>query len=301
MIPEIQTPDSRAGYRGRLAPSPTGRLHLGHARTFWWAWQRARAAGGRIILRNDDLDAARCRPEFVTGFLEDLRWLGLDWDEGPDIGGRYGPYNQSQRLSLYRDAFETLRSAGFLYPCHCSRKDILDALQAPHDGDEEPVYPGTCRPERISPGSRRSRPEVAWRFLVKDGRQVQFVDGGCGPQKFVAGVEFGDFVVWRPEGVPSYQLACVVDDAAMRITEVVRGRDLLASTARQLLLYGALGEVAPAFFHCPLVTDERGVRLAKRQDALSLRTLRESGRNPMDIQQTADWSNPLRRDSVPPC
>lgn len=288
MIPAVQTRHSRAGYRGRLAPSPTGRLHLGHARTFWWAWQRARAAGGQLILRNEDLDPKRCRSEFVTGFLEDLRWLGLDWDEGPDIGGPYGPYNQSQRSSLYRDAFEKLRSGGFLYPCQCSRKDILDALHAPHDGNDEPVYPGTCRPDRGLPDSRSSSPEVSWRFHVNDGQRVRFVDGGCGPQEFVAGVEFGDFVVWRPEGVPSYQLACAVDDAAMRITEVVRGRDLLSSTARQLLLYAALGEVAPAFFHCPLVTDEKGVRLAKRQDALSLRTLRESGRNPMDIQRELD-------------
>ncbi|MSU34949.1 MAG: tRNA glutamyl-Q(34) synthetase GluQRS [Pedosphaera sp.] len=288
MIPAVQTPYSPFGYRGRLAPSPTGWLHLGHAGTFLRAWQRARVGGGQLILRNEDLDPARCHSEFVTGFLEDLGWLGLDWDEGPDIGGPYGPYSQSQRSSLYREAFERLRSGGFLYPCRCSRKDILDALHAPHEGTDEPVYPGTCRPERVAPDYRGSRPEVAWRFHVKDGQRVRFVDGGCGPQEFVAGVEFGDFVVWRSEGVPSYQLACVVDDVAMRITEVVRGRDLLSSTARQLLLYGALGEVAPAFFHCRLVTDEKGVRLAKRQDALSLRTLRERGRNPADIRRELD-------------
>lgn len=285
----------RSGYRGRLAPSPTGLMHLGHARTFWIAHERARAAGGTLALRNEDLDRDRARPEFVAAFIEDLRWFGCNWQEGPEVGGPFGPYSQSERLPLYRAAFEQLRAGGFLFPCTCSRKDILAALGAPHVGEEEPVYPGTCRAGSSgfqvssfksetsgatdsSLETRHSKP--SWRFRVPDREAVLFTDGNFGPQSYVAGHDFGDFVVWRHDGLPSYQLACVVDDAAMRITEVVRGADLLLSTARQLLLYRALGLTPPEFFHCPLVTDERGTRLAKRHDALSLRTLRERGATP---------------------
>ena len=276
-------------YRGRLAPSPTGYLHLGHARTFWTAQQRAQAAGGELILRNDDLDRARCRPEFVTAMLEDLHWFGCMWSEGPDIGGPHAPYDQSGRLALYGAAFERLRAEGFIYPCTCSRKDVQAAATAPHEQADEPLYPGTCRPERLSAeenARRRAWPRdaVNWRFRVPDGETLRFVDGHFGEQSAVMGEAIGDFLVWRKDGLPSYQLACVVDDAAMRITEVVRGADLIMSTFRQLLLYRALGEIAPAFYHCPLVTDERGVRLAKRHDALSLRTLREQGRIPADLR-----------------
>jgi glutamyl/glutaminyl-tRNA synthetase len=269
-------------YRGRLAPSPTGLLHLGHARTFWTAHQRARAAGGTLILRNEDLDPQRSKPEFVAAFLEDLRWLGCEWQEGPDIGGPCAPYSQSERFGLYREAIDRLREGGRLFPCTCSRRDILTALAAPHQGEEEPVYPGTCRP---SAHSARHIPQSAfsWRFRVPDGEAVEFVDGALGPQRFVAGRDFGDFVVWRHDDVPSYQLAVVVDDAAMRITEVVRGADLLLSTARQILLYRALSLTPPAFFHCPLVTDENGERLAKRNDSLSLRFLRAAGKSPADL------------------
>lgn len=287
-----------SGYRGRLAPSPTGLLHLGHARTFWTAQERCRAAGGVLVLRNEDLDGARCRAAFVEAMFEDLRWFGLVWQERPDVGGPCSPYNQSERLERYRAAFARLRTAGAVYPCTCSRRDIRNALTAPHAGDEEPVYPGTCRPAPESEGrgqkaeGRRSararrvlaseprgheRERPCWRFRVCDGEEVRFEDRGQGPQRFVAGKDFGDFVVWRPERLPSYQLACVVDDAGMGITEVVRGADLLVSTARQLLLYRALGWEAPAFFHCPLVTDAAGKRLAKRHDAASLRAWRERG------------------------
>lgn len=274
-------------YRGRLAPSPTGYLHIGHARTFWTACERARAAGGILVLRNEDLDQARCRPEFVQAFVEDLRWLGLEWQEGPDCGGAFGPYSQSERHAWYLAAFNVLRSQGLVYPCTCSRQDVLRALQAPHAGEDEPVYPGTCRPKSTKEALTKPLRLVNWRFQVPDGEGISFVDGACGMQTFVAGKDFGDFVVWRHDNTPSYQLAVVVDDAAMRITEVVRGADLLRSTARQLLLYRALCLAAPAFYHCPLVTDAAGVRLAKRHDALSLRRLREAGSTPGDL--IASW------------
>ncbi|MEY4690084.1 MAG: hypothetical protein RIT19_409 [Verrucomicrobiota bacterium] len=273
-----------AGYRGRIAPSPTGFLHLGHARTFWTAHQRAVARNGTLILRNEDLDRDRVRPEFVEAFLEDLRWFGIRWQEGPDCGGPHAPYSQSERRAGHAAAFEALRSAGWLFPCTCSRKDIQSAVRAPHAADDEPIYPGTCR-HRSAAEVPAGRP-VSWRFRVPKGRALDWIDGGQGPQSWTAGRDFGDFVVLRPDGVPSYQLACVSDDHAMGITEVVRGADLLVSTARQILLYRALGWTPPDFFHCPLMTDEHGVRLAKRHASLSLRTLREQGRTPEALRDS---------------
>jgi glutamyl/glutaminyl-tRNA synthetase len=271
-------------YRGRLAPSPTGYLHVGHARTFWTAQQRAQAAEGILVLRNEDLDASRARVEFAQAMIEDLRWFGFRWQEGPDFGGPFAPYSQSERRDFYRAGFEQLRRQNRVYPCYCSRQDVLRALQAPHAGEEEPVYPGLCRPPAKTARQKSSRPP-SWRFLVHDGEVIEFQDGGCGPQKFVAGRDFGDFVVWRHDDAPSYQLAVVLDDAAMRISEVVRGEDLLLSTARQLLLYRALGLEAPAFYHCPLMTNQAGQRLAKREDALSLRALRRQGLAPEEIRR----------------
>ena len=272
-------------YRGRLAPSPTGFLHLGHARTFWTAQERARAEGGVLVLRNEDLDAARCKPEFVSAMFEDLRWFGFDWQEGPDCGGAFGPYSQSERRTFYLDALEKLRAGGFIYPCACSRKDIQSAARAPHAADDqEPIYPGTCRPAQ---NPKIKKQNCSWRFQVPEGETISFTDANLGPQQFVAGKDFGDFVVWRPDNVPAYQLAVVADDAAMRITEVVRGADLLVSTARQLLLYRALGLMPPTFFHCALMTDESGARLAKRHDALSLRALRERGAAPESLRR--EW------------
>jgi glutamyl-tRNA synthetase len=277
-------------YRGRLAPSPTGLMHLGHARTFWTAQQRALAHGGTLILRNEDLDQSRCKAEFVCALIEDLRWFGLRWEEGPDCGGPVAPYNQSQRGELYARAFQQLQSSGFVYPCTCSRQDVLRALQAPHAGEDEPIYPGTCRPlngkeaQGAAGMAAKGAARANWRFQVPDGEIIEFVDGHFGPQQFIAGKDFGDFVVWRHDGVPSYQLAAVVDDAGMQITEVVRGADLLKSTARQLLVYRALGLSPPAFYHCPLVTDAAGMRLAKRHDALSLRHLRADGASPEELR-----------------
>ena len=276
-------PASRS-YRGRLAPSPTGYLHLGHARTFWIAQQRAQKVGGTLVLRNEDLDRARCQQEFVEAMTEDLRWFGFQWQEGPDCGGAVGPYTQSERFHLYRAAWEKLKARECIYPCTCSRKDILNALSAPHETEEEPIYPGTCRSNHQSQIVNR---KFSWRFRVPDGETISFVDGYQGEQRFVAGKDFGDFVVWRHDDIPAYQLAVVVDDAAMRITEVVRGADLLVSTARQLLLYRALGVSPPAFYHCPLMSDESGVRLAKRHDALSLRALRAQGAAPETLRR--DW------------
>lgn len=283
-------------YRGRLAPSPTGYLHIGHARTFATAWRRAREAGGALVMRMEDLDPERSKPEYARAAIEVLRWLGIDWDEGPDVSGPFAPYTQSERGEVYRAAWRRLREGGFVYPCRCSRKDLAAALSAPHEGagrlqdpDDEPVYPGTCRPSRTGEGvfdigEWSDEPRgMNWRFRVSDGEAIEFVDENLGPQQFVAGVDFGDFLVWRRDAIPSYQLACVADDAAMRITEVVRGADLLKTTARQMLLNRALGHADPKWFHCELTVDERGQRLAKRHDALSIRELRRQGKTPEEI------------------
>jgi glutamyl-tRNA synthetase len=289
---------NRKAYRGRLAPSPTGLLHLGHARTFWFAAQRAAERGGQLILRNEDLDRQRCRAEYVAAMLEDLRWLGIKWTEGPDCGGVFGPYAQSERRAWYLEAWRKLRDQGAIYPCTCSRRDVAQAVAAPNDGDDEPIYPGKCRPQSTSrscappgrvpstslragsnpaPHNQSGPAGMNWRFWVPDGEEIRFADLHLGPQCFLAGRDFGDFIVWRRDDVPAYQLAVVVDDAAMRITEVVRGADLLKSTARQILLFRALGLPVPDYYHCDLVRDEAGIRLAKRHDALSIRRLRELG------------------------
>ena len=275
-------------YRGRLAPSPTGCLHLGHARTFWIAQERARVRGGVIILRNEDLDATRFRLDFVDAMLTDLRWVGLSWAEGPDVGGPHAPYNKQARRPLYRAALARLYAAGLIFPCTRSRRDVIEAAGAPHEGPDgiadEPVYPAAFRPAEGTPLPPLGDPITTnWRFRVPDGEELRFTDGACGEQRAISGRDFGDFLVWRKDDVPSYQLACVVDDAAMGITEVVRGADLIRSTFRQLLLYRALGLPSPAFYHCPLMNDEKGERLAKRHDALSLRTLRERGVTPESI------------------
>jgi glutamyl/glutaminyl-tRNA synthetase len=267
-----------SGYRGRLAPSPTGYLHLGHARTFLIAQQRSLAARGTLILRDEDLDPQRAQAHFRAAMIEDLHWLGIQWQEGPDVGGPFAPYTQSQRYSFYRDAWSQLLAAGWLYPCRCSRKDVGMAIQAPHD--DEGIYPGTCRHRSIS----AAEPSGAnWRFRVPRGEIIEFEDRHFGPHRLVAGVDFGDFLVWRRDDLPAYQLVAVVDDAAMRITEVVRGSDLLKSTARQILLARALGLPSPAWYHCDLMLDGQGQRLAKRHDALSLRTLRQQGKAPQEL------------------
>ncbi len=264
-------------YRGRIAPTPSGFLHTGHAATFLTAWKRCQQHKGTLILRNEDLDPLRCKEEFVQAMLEDLRWLGIAWDEGCDIGGAFAPYTQSLATDFYLNAWKQLKDNDFLYPCHRTRKDVREMTLAPNEDDDsltEPIYPIEWRPE---PGTGKDAPTPTgsnWRFRVPVGRMIQFHDERCGLQTFTAGRDFGDFLLWRKDNIPAYELAVVVDDIRMNISEVVRGEDLLLSTARQILLYEALGAKPPRFYHCPLIRDDSGKRLAKRHDALSLKTLR---------------------------
>ncbi|MGF1657787.1 MAG: glutamate--tRNA ligase family protein [Verrucomicrobiales bacterium] len=271
--------------RGRLAPTPTGSLHLGHAATFLFAAQLAKGCGGTLVFRLEDLDPQRCRPEFARAALEDLAWLGLTWDAGPDIGGPHSPYQQSERRSHYQQAWQRLWRTGHIYPSTASRKEWQALAQAPHA--EEPLFPVELRqatPDfdlNISPGSTH------WRFRVPDGEVVAFVDQLYGPQAFVAGQDFGDFLIWSHDDIPAYELAVVVDDHAMGITQVVRGRDLLLSTARQQLLAKALGATLPQTCHAPLLMDDNGQRLAKRHHSLSLAAMRESGLTPSEVRHLA--------------
>jgi glutamyl-tRNA synthetase len=286
---------------GRLAPSPTGWLHLGHARSFLAAWWSARGAGGQVVLRIEDLDSSRTRPEFVEGILRDLEWLGLDWD---------GPvWMQSERREAHREALNRLVGQGQAYPCTCTRKDIQQASSAPHGADGELVYPGTCQHREFE-----HPPESpAWRFRLPDESPVAFEDQIAGPRADKVADQVGDFVIWTKANEAAYQLAVVVDDAHQGITEVVRGEDLLGSTARQSLLQKALNIPHPAWAHLPLVEDTTGRRLAKRAGSLSLKALRETGTSPAAIMRWAaqslgmppegetprDWIGRLKWDAVP--
>jgi len=273
----------KTGRRGRLAPTPTGLLHVGHARTFAAAAKRAGSSG--LVLRIDDLDGPRCRAEFVEAATDDLAWLGLVWTEGPDLGGPHAPYHQSERADWYREVWRSLEAAGAIYPSPHSRRDVEAAAVAPHEPPRgepgEPIFPASLRPsawERAaSPGG------VPWRLRVPDGRQIRFRDAAAGEVVRTAGVDFGDFVVWRRDDLAAYELACAADDHAMAIDEVVRGADLLTSTARQLLLYEALGWQPPTFCHQPLICDAAGRRLAKRTAGLAIRDLRRAGFTASDV------------------
>lgn len=271
---------------GRLAPSPSGRLHLGHARTFALAWAHSRSQAGRMVLRLEDLDQSRCRPAHVDRLLRDLTWLGLDWDDAPVY--------QSQRLEALREAAARLERSGEAYRCTCRRVDLEQAVQAPQRGVSEQRYPGTCRPRVSSSPSHGAalpvRPgEVpersALRFRVPEG-PLCFSDGLAGPQSFDVSADVGDFLISSRTNVPAYQLAVVVDDAHQGVTEVFRGDDLLSSTPRQILLQRALGLAEPAWFHIPLVLDSQGRRLAKRADDLSLEALRDAG---VDARAVLGW------------
>lgn len=265
--------------RGRFAPSPTGPMHLGNARTALAAWLQARAAGGAFVLRVEDLDRTRVRAEHEARLLDDLAWLGFDWDEGPDRGGPHVPYRQSERAAAYDAAVASLLTRGHAFPCACSRADVTRAASAPHPEDEDgPRYPGTCRdqdPTAVAARARAHGREPSVRF--HGGARAPFDDLLCGRVDPLGAVGVDDFVLRRADGVAAYQLAVVVDDAAMAISHVVRGADLLRSTPRQLAVFRALGRAPPAYLHVPLVLTPGGDRLAKRTRPWSLADLRRAG------------------------
>ncbi|MFC3802471.1 tRNA glutamyl-Q(34) synthetase GluQRS [Cohnella sp. GCM10012308] len=262
--------------RGRFAPTPSGRLHLGNAMTALLAWLQIRSAGGEIVLRLEDLDRQRCKPELAELLPHELGWLGLDWDEGPDVGGPHAPYEQSRRTAQYDRVLDELQRQGRLYPCYCSRADLQAAASAPHGLDAEgPAYPGTCRHLTAAERAERAlRKTPSLRFAMDEVATYRFEDGIAGETVF-AGASGGDFVVRRADGIVAYQLAVVADDIEMEITDVLRGWDLLDSTPRQLALYDALGSTPPRFAHSPLVLGADGSRLSKRHGAVSLSELRE--------------------------
>lgn len=261
--------------RGRYAPSPTGPIHVGNARTALAAWLSVRSRGGTFVYRVEDLDPPRVVPGLADAQREDLLWLGLDWDEGPDVGGPHAPYTQSERSGLYEDALRKLAEAGRLFPCRLSRKDLQAMASAPHGGEEAP-YPASLRPRDVDPDwFAAPRPDAALRFRV-DERPVTFTDRVCGPITERVDLAVGDFVLKRRDGLYAYQLAVVVDDLLMEIDDVVRGADLLASTARQIQLLEALGGTPPAYAHVPLVVSAHGEKLSKRDQGLTLRSLREA-------------------------
>jgi len=274
-------------YVGRLAPSPTGLLHLGHARTFLVAWWRARSAGGRLLMRLEDLDGPRAKPELADAALADLRWLGLDWD-GPE-------YVQSSGTAEIAAAAERLEASGAAYACVCSRGDVRSAQSAPQQGDTEPRYPGTCRGKFVSLAAAEAATGKAagLRLRVPLG-PITVRDELLGEQQYDVQEEVGDFLIAKRDRAPAYQLAVVVDDARQGVTEIVRGADLLPSAARQQLLQQALGLPAVRYLHVPLVVDEAGRRLAKRHDDLSLKELREGGTDPRAIVAWAARSCGIR-------
>jgi len=249
-------------YRGRLAPTPSGYLHEGHTLTFRTAWKRARAYEGKLLFRMDDLDPNRCTAAYETACIEDMQGMGLDWDEGPDKGGPFGPYNQSRRTELYLNALRTLHEMGCIYPCLKTRREISAAGILDSSGKEY-LYPESFRPDYIEKLPEDFPAKCNWRFRTNWGDQVGFTDIKKAEQSFLAGKDLSDFLVWRKDGVAAYELATVVDDHLMQITEVVRGEDLLVSSARQCLLFDALGWVCPTFYHCELLMDSDGNKLSK--------------------------------------
>ncbi len=304
---------------GRFAPSPSGRMHLGNLFCALLSWLSVKSRGGRWILRIEDLDTARCRPDYARQVEEDLRWLGLPWDEGGSTGGPDAPYFQSQRTALYESALARLQETGRVYPCFCTRAQ-LHAASAPHREDGLTVYPGTCRdlpPETVAARMAAGR-RPALRLRVPE-KTVSFRDGHLGPVSEYLPTDCGDFLLRRSDGLFAYQLAVVVDDAAMGVTEVVRGADLLSSTPRQLLLYELLGLPAPRFRHFPLLLSPDGRRLSKRDGDLGLAALQTrctpeevvgklaylAGQNPSAAPQTPqalaeafDW-NAVPRQDIP--
>jgi glutamyl-tRNA synthetase len=295
---------------GRLAPSPTGGLHVGHARTFLVAWLAARSRGGRIILRIEDIDASRVRPGAAETAIDDLRWLGLDWDAGP--------YVQSERMEVYSAAMERLKRNELVYPCTCTRAEIARSASAPHAEDEGPVYPGTCSGRTATDSMRLGDRPFAWRFRVNES-EVGWADMFLGPMAIDPKQNGGDFLVARSPFAPSYQLAVVVDDEANGVNQVIRGADLVPSTPRQILLDRALGGCGREFGHIPLVVGPDGRRLAKREGSIKLATLREQGVDPrrligwlarsygwseeVESSKAADWIGRFDLATIPaePC
>ncbi len=258
--------------RGRFAPSPSGRMHLGNVFSALLAWLSVRSMGGETVLRIEDLDTQRCRPEYTAQLLEDLSYLGLEFDEGEGVGGPHGPYCQRERTAFYEEALRYLQERGAVYPCYCSR-DELHAASAPHASDGRILYSGTCRALTTEERAAKTRPP-SFR-VVADEQDVVFTDGHYGLQRLNVRDEWGDFVVRRSDGMFAYQMAVTADDAAMGITQVVRGRDLLASVAPQTQLYRMFGVQPPLYFHIPMLVTSEGRRLSKRDRDLDLGVLRE--------------------------
>ena len=283
--------------RGRFAPSPSGRMHLGNAWTALLAWLDIRSLGGMMVLRIEDLDPDRCRPQFAEGLIEDLQWLGLDWDEGPDRPGVAASYKQSERSDLYQAAFESLAQRGLVYPCFCSRAELRSAASAPHAGEAEPVYSGRCAGLSTTEQAEKLslRRQAANRLHVGEA-EISFTDQLFGPQRQKLNQSCGDFVIRRADGIYAYQLAVVVDDAAMKIDRVLRGADLLTSTPRQIYLWQLLGYPPPTFLHVPLLMAADGSRLSKRQGSLTIEALRWSGVRPQQIiGQLAAWAGLIEK------
>lgn len=282
--------------RGRFAPSPTGEMHLGNAWTALLAWLYVRAAQGTMVLRIEDLDPDRSRPEFTEALMDDMKWLGLDWDEGPDVKGPYHPYCQNERRNLYDNALNDLTAKKLIYPCYCTRAEL--AASAPHAGDNAHRYTGVCRGRSDCPKDRRP----ALRLEVPQG-VIGFTDLLQGYVNQDISEAVGDFIVRRSDGVHAYQLAVVVDDGLMNITHVLRGDDLLDSTPRQLLLYQLLGLKPPRFAHVPLLFGQDGHRLSKRQHDLSLGALRSRNVKAEEVTGYLAWKAGIidKRCPVKPC
>ena len=254
-------------YRGRLAPTPNGYLHSGHIQTFRTALSRARLNKGSLVLRMDDLDVQRCTQSYACACIEDMLMMDLRWDEGPDVGGEYGPYEQSKRTHLYLETLEQLLELGVIYPCTKSRKEIQLAGLRDSLGIEF-LYPESFRPKSVNYSKHKFPGAVNWRFRAECGKVVKIQDTKKAEQTFIVGKDLSDFLVWRKDGIAAYELATVVDDYYMRITEVVRGEDLLRSSARQCLLFDALGWNIPSFQHCPIIFGKDGQKLSKSSGRL---------------------------------
>lgn len=271
--------------RGRYAPSPTGPLHLGNLRTALLSWLQVRLQGGTYVMRMEDLDQPRCVEGSAEQILDDLRWLGLDWDEGPDVGGPHAPYDQSARDHLYREALERLLERDLVFRCFCSRRDVREAASAPHGPHGRVIYPGTCRelgPEEADAAWERRDGMHSIRMRAP-ARTIRFDDEVAGRFEQNLATELGDFVIRRADELFAYQLAVVVDDGLMEMTDVLRGDDLLDSTPRQILLYEELGFEVPRFWHVPLMRDDSGERMSKRERSTSLDVLRERGDRPEEV------------------